>query len=203
MKTSAAVLAGACLVAATVFAQPKEPNAKAPAAAKNQPSAEKAIGKSSPIEGFALANMSAFEVGALRSSCVIDRKGKDLTMRATVLPARPGAYAGCCFEHTDALPLDVGATVAASLSVSRNEENVHVNVEQSSGVNQLYLHRGSMAAGSHELVASNASLSEVRRLCVAVFSGSEEPHETSLTIKRVTFDAQARVKPSSMPISRR
>jgi hypothetical protein len=204
MKTSAAVFAGACLVAATVFAQPsaKERSVKAPAAVKSQASAEKVITRMSPIEGFALRNIHAFEVGELKTSCVIDRRGRELTMKTTVLPAEPGAYGGCCFEHTEALPLDAGVTVAASLSSSRSEEMVHVAVEQSSGMSQLLLHRGRLEAGPHELVASSSSLSEVRRLCVAVYSGSEAPHETSLKITRVTFDAQAPVKPISTALSR-
>jgi hypothetical protein len=203
MKASAAVFTGACLFAATVLAQPKEPIAKAPVAAKGPASAAKPIARTSPIEGFALSNTHAFEVGELKTSCRIDRKGRELTMKTTVVPTERSEYGGCCFEHTEALPLDAGATVTAWLSLSPSEEMVHVDVEQSSGMSQLYLLRGRLEAGSHQLAASNLELSEVRRLCVAVYSGPQSlAHEAVLKIKRVAFDAEASVKPSS-PISRR
>jgi hypothetical protein len=204
MKAATATFAGAILVAATALAQPKEPSARPPLAAKSQASADKPIARKSPIAGFELSNTHAFEVGELKTSCAIDRQGRELTAKVTVLPTKGVEYGGCCFEHTEALPLDPGATVAASLTISRSEPMVHIDVEHSSGMSELYLLRGSLAAGSHHLVAANFKLSEVRRLCVAVFGGPQAaPHETWLRIKRVTFGSDAGVKPSSAPVSRR
>jgi hypothetical protein len=194
MKAATAIFAGVCLIAVGAFAQPKEPAAKEPLAAKLPANAEKALTVASPIEGFALANISAFEVGEHKTSCGIDRKRRELTMKTTVLPSKSGAYGGCCYEHTEALALDADVTVAATLSISHSEAMVHVNVEQSSGMAQRFLHRGPLDAGSHKLVAPSANLNEVRRVCVAVFGGSEAAHETSLRIKHVTFDVMPTLK---------
>lgn len=201
MKAATAIFAGVCLVAVGAFAQPKEPAAKRPLAAKLPASAEKALTVPPPIEGFALANISTFAVGEHKTSCGIDRKRRELTMRTTVLPSKSGAYGGCCYEHTEALAIDPGVTVVASLSISRSEEIVHVNVEQSSGMAQSFLHRGGLHAGSHQLRAS-ADLREIRRICVAVFGGTEAAHETSLRIKRVTFDAAPSIKAGVASVDR-
>lgn len=217
MKTSSAVLAGVCLIAATALAQPKEPITKdncrpgprcgpgdvlskgqcceriAPEPVKKAPRTEKAVEPVSPIEGFALADIHAFEVGELQTSCVVDRKRGTLTMKAKVLPAKSGGvYGGCCFEHTEALPMNADATAAASLYISPDEELVHVALEQSSGVRQSYLHNGPLGIGSHQLTSERLGLPEVRRLCVAVFgSPAAVAHDASLTITRVTFEQGA------------
>lgn len=198
MKTATAIFAGVCLVAVAALAQPKEPSARAPQAAKKPANADKSIAARSPIEGFAMTNISAFEVGELKASCDVDRKNRELTTRTSVTPTQGLEYGGCCFEHTEALSIDPGATVVASLSSSHSEALVHVNVEQSSGTTQLFLARGKLEAGPHMLFASNESLSEVRRMCVAVFGGPRaEPHDTVVRIKRVTFDMQASEKVAS------
>ena len=159
MKTSSAVLAGLCFIAATALAQPKEPITKdscrpGPRCArgdvlskgqcceritqepeKKPMRTEKAAEPLSPIEGFALSNIHTFEVGELQTSCAVDWKRSALTMTTKVLPAKRGdVYGGCCFEHTEALPMNADATAAASLYISHAEELVHVTLEQSSGM---------------------------------------------------------------------
>lgn len=188
MKAATAVFAGVCLIAVAALAEP----AKKPAGAAKVPRAEP------PIESFAFTNVSAFPIGEFPSSCAVDQKRKELTMKTTVLPAQgSAAYGGCCFENTEALPLDASASAAASLNISRTEEMVHVKVEQSSGIRQAYLHNGRLEAGPHELASSNLSLPEVRRVCVAIFGGSEATaHDTSMKITRVTFESGTAVKPN-------
>ena len=202
MNASSAIVAGVCLVTAAALAQPKEPATKS---AKGQGSERAApepvkkavsVEKPSPIEGFELANIQSFEVGELPTRCLVDRKRGELTLKMKVVPAKDrGTYGGCCFEHTEALLLNADTSAAASLYISRAEELVHVALEQSSGVRPSYLHNGRLEAGAHQLPMTSLGLNEVRRLCVAVFGVPESaPHDTSVTIKRVTFDRAVTVQ---------
>lgn len=202
MNASSAIVAGVCLVTAAALAQPKEPvtrSAKGQSGERAAPEPVKkpvSIEKPSPIEGFELSNIHSFAVGELPASCVVDRKRGELTLKMKVVPAKDrGTYGGCCFEHTEALSLDAATSASASLYVSHVEELAHVTLEQSSGVRQSYLHNGRLEAGAQQLPMTKLGLNEVRRLCVTVFGVPEsEPHDTSVTIKRVAFDRAVTVQ---------
>lgn len=214
MKTSTAILAGAAFIAVTAHAQPKDqsPKTQCPPGVSCTRSDTLAKGERkepevyrkplrtrsaaqpvSPIEGFDLHNIHVFGFGDLQASCAVDRKRSALTMRTKVAAGkRANAYAECCYEHTEGLPMEAGTTAAASLYISHAEDRVQVSLEESSGVYKSYLHRGKLAVGSHRLASEKVDLPEVRRLCAMVFGGAKAvPHYTWLVIKRVTFDEAA------------
>jgi len=215
------MLAAAAFVAATAHAQPKDGAAKGecrpglpcartdvlakgerkePELRRTPVRTRRAAQAVSPIEGFALADIHVFGFGELQASCAVDRKGSALTMKTTVAAGkRADAYAECCFEHTEALPMDADMVAAASLYISHAEDRVHVSVEDSSGASKSYLHAGRLVRGSHRLASEKLDLPEVRRLCATVFGGRDPaPHDTWLVIKRVTFE-EAWLAPHARP----
>jgi hypothetical protein len=120
-------------------------------------------------------------VGLGATGCALERGG----LRMTVGDGDRG-YGRCCVEFGNKVPIEANDVALIDLVVGRAVVQLDVTLE--SGLNELTLHRGPLAAGERIL---RVPLSGIRaeRLCLATAGLVEDPHVITVWEATVTSPA--------------